>query len=230
MKILVKANHCPAHGKEYDRDGNCDDCSKEDKRLKEEREAIKAQHDSFRVGKTRLQKADRPLKYDHDAGYTITKRPDGTFTEEEARAFLRRLTNDPVLFAAAAAAMRRPSGVSKERFGVAIRSSVREPMLNANPDTAAKGLDFERAQERLKRNKIATAKLYKEIVVKPKSMKNARYGRNSSFWGERRWLVHTLKYGRGYTITTDLGDQSKAFSSYGEARTAIVKSGWEIVR
>lgn len=182
------------------------------------------------VGKTHVGKQNKPLRYDYDASYTLTRRPDGTFNASNAAAFLRRVAKDEVLSSQLDLKSRRPSGVSKERFGVAVRHAAREPMLTANPEVMTSGLDWNKQDASLKRRRVAKGMLYKRIVVKPSRLTTAKYGRNSAFWGEREWLVHTLKYGRGYTITTDIGDDSSVFPTYGELASAIRKSGWEILR
>lgn len=99
-------------------------------------------------------------------------------------------------------------------------------MLNADPQSL-KFLDHDKA---VRKGRIPKGLLYKRIVVKPLNGRNARMGRNNSFWGEREWLVHTLRYGRGYILTTDTADESKVFPTYGELASAIRKSGWEILR
>lgn len=182
------------------------------------------------VGKTRAGKENLPLRYDYDAGYSLTKRPDGTFDAEHAVKFLERVANDDILRGQVALRDRRPAGVSKERFGVAVRAAAREPMLSANPETVGSGLDWHKVDETLQRKRVAKGLIYKRIVVKPSRLSTARYGRNSAFWGEREWVVYTLKYGRGYIVSTDIGDDSSVFRSYGELQSAIKKSGWQIIR
>ena len=209
---------CPIHGMKpvSPNDGRCYECH--------------AHNLGSRVGKTRLKRADRPLRYDYDAGYTITRRPDGTFDAGQAAALLQRVAKDEVLQSEVNSMLARPPGVSKARFGVAIRAASREPMLAANPESIASGLDWKHADETVKKRSIAKGGIFKRIVVKPTSLRTAKYGRNSAFWGEREWVVFTLKYGRGLVVRTDIGDDSKVFPTWGELSSAIRKSGWQVIR
>lgn len=120
-----------------------------------------------------------------------------------------------------AAASRRPTGVSSAAYGVAIRRASRTPMLNAEPKLVRDALEQGKRDYRMPKDGIATA-----WVVKPKAMINGK----TQGWWERRWVVHKLKYSKGFCLVTDKGDESKAFRTIGELRSAVVKSGWEIVR
>lgn len=210
-KNLVKQNHCPVHGREYN-DGRCDACL--------------AQHRGDRVGRRRMRKGERPLPYDYDAGYSITKRPDGTFTAEAAMEYMANLQRDPVRMAMALAALRRPKGVPKERFGTAIRAAVREPMLNADPRATEKALSYNRPGKAT----AAVGPVHSRIVVKAASGTASRYGGRAGFWGERAWTIHPLKFGRGWVAKTDIGDTTSPFDSIGQLRKAIKASGWDLVR
>jgi hypothetical protein len=170
------------------------------------------------------------LRYDHDSGYTITKSPRGLFTASDAAKLLAGIGGDPVKGAELLTMMRRPSGVSKERFGVAVRNNCKEPMLTADASSVRNGLGMTKQSERLTNKSLPKQKLYDNLRIKPFRMSTAKYGRNSAFWGERLWRVYTLKYARGYVVTTDIGDDSRVFPTYGELRAAIKRSGWEIIR
>lgn len=182
------------------------------------------------VGKAHPKLGDKPLRADHDAGYTVTRKPDGTITAEAMEAFIRRLAKDEVRVGELEVAARRPSGVSKERFGIAVRSASRIPMLNADRDAIEMGLDHSRNGEVLKKRYVPKGGVIDRMVIKPSTLHNAKYGRNSAWWGERLWTIHSLRYGKGYIVTTDIGDDSKVFDSVGALRSAIKKSGWEIIR
>ena len=108
------------------------------------------------------------------------ERPDGTFDREAGLAFLKRIASDEVLASQVMLKQRRPAGVSKERFGVAVRAASREPMLAANPESIASGLDWKHADETVKKRSVAKGGIFKRIVVKPASLRTAKYGRNSA--------------------------------------------------
>jgi len=189
-----------------------------------------SQNNSARVGKTLLKAGDRPLPADYDTGYSITRQADGSFSPEAFTQFKQRLLADEVRWGEAQVAMRRPSNVSKERFGAAVRSAAGDAMLTASPDSIRFGLDHSKAHEHLNKRRVAKGAKVDQLVIKPSTLHNAKYGRNSTFWGERLWTVFSLRYGRGYIVTTELGDDSVVFPSVGQLRSAIKKSGWEIVR
>ena len=213
MKRLVKKGRCPDHPtKEINDHGQCDLCL--------------VQHKAARVGRTRMKLGERPLPYDHDAGYTLTTRPDGTFTKEAALAYMDSLLRDPVKMAQALAALRRPKGVAKERFGTAIRAAIREPMLNADPRATEKALSYNSPGK----STAAVGPVHSRIVVKAASGQASRYGGRAGFWGERSWTIHPLKYGHGWVAKTDIGDTTSPFDSIGQLRKAIKDSGWSIVR
>lgn len=143
---------------------------------------------------------------------------------------LVKIGNDETRAAALAADMRRPRGVDKFRFGAAIRAAAREPMLNADRDSIRLGLDPRHLQDfnRSKAPAVTGEPAY--IVVKPREMMTAKYGRNSAFWGERLWRVYRLKYAPGFLCRTDIGDSTTAFKTMGELFSAIERSGWERIK
>lgn len=146
---------------------------------------------------------------------------DGSVDAEDFAKFLVELSDNPVRAAAIAADSRRPKGVTRVRHGIALRKAVREPMLNASPGIIRKALkDFKNDGQRL-----AVDSIYKSFVVKPTSTVSGAKG-----WHERLWKAYTLRYARGMVIVTDTGEQSKPFNSWGEARKAVIGSGWEIMR
>lgn len=180
-----------------------------------------------RVGKTRLPREDRPLRHDYDADVKMHVLP---HNQAAAAEWLRRIAKDPIRLAQLELMGRRMPGVSKERFNIAARSAVREPMLNADPQSIRNGLNFNRSAGKVAGRRVAKQSVAARLVIKPVTLQNAKYGRNSPFWGERLWTVFTLKYSKGYVVQTDIGDDSIVFRTQGELHAAIKKSGWEIVR
>lgn len=182
------------------------------------------------LGTTRHQKEgghfrlrqNNPLPHDFDAD--VSCRATGK-NKAQAADFLRRLCADPVRSASLALLVNRPAGVSKERFQIAARAAGREPMLTANPESVRLGLN------RLESNpRVSKGQLYKRVILKPRTLANAKLGHPGGFWGERMWSVFRLKYSNKFVVVTDTGDETKLFNSYGEIRSALTKSGWEIVR
>lgn len=205
---------CPVHGVrhihiETNRCGACDAFNKK----------------AERAGKAKLKLADLPLPHNHDAGYTITKRPDGTIRKGALVDFLRALEKDPVRQAEIEMLGRRPTNVSKYRFGAAARAAGKEPMLTANADTVSSGLDGN-----VKGTRPKTGACLSKLVVKPRTLRNAKGSKTEAFWGDRLWSVLPLKYARGYIIVTDCGDFSKTFMTLGELKNAVIDSGWLIIR
>lgn len=167
-------------------------------------------------------KENKPLKHDHDAGLTCRAT---TKNLKQAQQFLLDLCKDEVRSGQLSLKIRRPSGVSKERFGIAAMKAAGEPMLTANPRSIAFGLDLNKVE----RYTHAKAGMVGRMVVKPTCLEAAKSGRTSSFWGERVWKVYRLKYSSGYTITTDLGQETPEFASLAKLRKAVTESGWEIL-
>lgn len=137
---------------------------------------------------------------------------------------MRELASDDIAWAQVAGEATRPRTVSKARHGIALRAALREPMLNANPRMVAEALKCTHLPQ------LISGGLYEQRVVKPKTTAAAKAGRNSSFWGERRWGIHRPKYGRGYFIRYDTGGDSRVYGSMGELDSAIKRSGFEIIR
>lgn len=142
------------------------------------------------------------------------------------RAIKDRMERDPAWAAAVEHDMRRPKGISSTSHHIAGRAAVKEPMLNADPQSIRNGLDYKEVQ---RNNRLPKDKLYASLVVKPVTRAAAKAEGHTS-WVERRWTVHTLKYARGFVIVTDKGDESRVFPTYGELKSAIQKSGWRIIR
>lgn len=152
--------------------------------------------------------------------------PPGVSAEEFMK-WYSTMMSDPVRRAAFLADTARPSGVNKRVYGVAIRAAAGENMLNADKKCITKALGY---KERGLSDRTIKGQVKERLIVKPLSLANAKAGRTSTFWGERLWLIYTLRYSRGYVVVTDTGHESKVFPSIGAIRSAIHKSGWEITR
>ena len=213
----MKSLECPVHKTKYQKDTfRCSACDH--------------QHHGERVGRRARVKRDNPLQYNHDAAITVPKDKTGRIRPGALAELLTAMGKDPARLAMLEAASRRPAGVSKERFQIAIRASVQEPMLTAHKRSVEKGLDFKHLDESNRKSRVPKGPVYAKLVVRPLALRNAKHGRTSPFWGERLWYVRTLKYASGYVITTDIGDDSRTFPTFGELKSAITKSGWEVVR
>ena len=136
--------------------------------------------------------------------------------------WLGKLVDDPVRLAALESDSRRPAGVSKARFGIAIRSANRTPMLNADPADTRNALE---GRTRAFKSGVMKGKIFKKITVKPDSSKTGKSG-----WQERLWYVYEMKYARGLVIVTDEGDESKVFKTWAEMHSAIIQAGWRLVK
>jgi hypothetical protein len=170
----------------------------------------------------RLKLRDLPTQQEkvvRDAPYTLSI--------EGLPSLVKKMMDDPAFAAEIAHRLRKPTGVDARRHGIAGRSAIREPMLNARADSIAAGLAY---NEPTKKKRMPKGHIYDRIVVKPRCLETARLEYHSAFWGERMWIVFTMRYGKGYVVVTDKGSESKVFMSYGELKSAINKSGWEIVR
>lgn len=147
-------------------------------------------------------------------------------TGEQALAIVQRMAEDPVYAAEIQLEIRRPGRHSKARHHIAARAAGKEPMLNAAPDSIRNGLAY---REPGHKDRVVKDKTYVHLIVKPTTGAAAKADGQKS-WVERRWTVYTLKYSKGFVIVTDRGSESRVFPTYGELRSALNKSGWEIVR
>lgn len=191
---------CPVHGKEMP----CYMCSA---------------HNHAAKGPRRKQPL-REKKPIQTLGYIVTG---GQVDPSKLADWLRGLADDPVRIAGIEADGRRPGGVNRERFGVAIRAACGTPMLCAQPAEVFHALE---GKTRIKRNaRLDKAGVYKRIVVKPTTARTGAAG-----WGDRLWLVYNLKYSKGVVVVTDEGDESKVFPQYSELRKALLASGWSILK
>lgn len=144
----------------------------------------------------------------------------------KAADFAKLAETEPAEFAEMATAARRPNGVSTVAHGIATRKAAGEPMLTANPRMIVDAMERGR-----KTAKMPKGRLYANLVVKPLTVRNAKLGAaGAGFWGERVWRVYNLKYSSGVVAVTDRGAETAMFSTIGELKSAIRKSGWEIVR
>jgi hypothetical protein len=153
----------------------------------------------------------------------------GNFSIEKFQAYMTLLEHDPVRKAMHDTDMRR--GVMRgdpRRNGISALATIKEPMLNASPNSISNALAYKEPghKDRVVKNK----KVYDRIVVKPTCTTAAKLEHKSSFWGERCWNIYTLRYAKGFVLVTDGGSESRVFPTYGELKVAVKKSGWEIVR
>lgn len=186
---------------------------------------IAEQHHHELVGKHAIRsgKDHKPIAYNYDHRIVAKGVTQAALLEK-----IKEVANNPVLFTELRMKVDRPSGVSKERFGVASHAAAKIPMLNADPNQSSKGLGF--YDPRGNNPKLPKLRIELRLRVKPLTSTTAKAGRNSTFWGVRLWTVSSLKYSRGYVITSDLCEDSKPFNSIGQLLAAIKKSGWEVVR
>lgn len=175
-----------------------------------------------RSGRHRLRLKDNPTPEERQA-----KDSPMTFSMETWSQTLERMLKDPEYAAEVRFQLRRPRNVDKTRFLISGRSACKEPMLNASPDSIRRGLDY---KEQRSKTRLPKQKMVEKIIVKPTSLKTAKLGYTSANWTQRLWQVFTLKYAKGFVIVTDMGMETPPFNSMGELKSAIRKSGWEIVK
>lgn len=66
------------------------------------------------------------------------------------------------------------------------------------------------------------------IIVKPTCMQTAKHG--GAGWRQRTWKIYPLRYAKGFLAVTDAGVETEKFPSIQTLKSAIKKSGWELVR
>lgn len=175
---------------------------------------------SQRAGRRRKQPLREPMA-PSTADYTVTKSADPAVKAAELKAILA----DPVKAAAFMADARRPAGVSKTRYGLALRAATGQPILNAQPRMVKDALESNASLPTI------TAGGYDStIVVKPLTGAAAKAGRGSSFWGERAWKIMIPKYGRGFFIRYDTGGDSRVYASRSDLVAAIRRSGFQVIK
>lgn len=150
-----------------------------------------------------------------------------TLSIEGLPALVEKMQKDPTFAADIAHQLRRPRGVDKRRHMISGRKAAQEPMLNAPRDTIERALAY---REPTHRDRLVKGELYDRLVVKPRCIEAAKKEYAGAFWGERLWNIYTLRYSRGFVIVTDKGSESRTFPSMGELKSAIRKSGWDIIR
>lgn len=171
------------------------------------------QHHDMRVGRARLP-GIREFVPEHTDLLRYTGPDD---PEKRAQHFMRVISN-PVDRAMLAAEMRRPSKVSQGRYGIALRSAMREPMLNAGKATI---------ESREYRGKSPKHKLQRSFRVKPDTLKASRY---AGGWNVRDWQLWSLQYAPGFVVVNHNGDESEVFPSWHKARLAIEEAGYVVLR
>lgn len=176
-------------------------------------------------GKGRRQRLREDQPY-RPAGYIVT----GDVDQKDLERFIKRIGDDPVRLAEMQANARRPFGQDRARWGMALTTNARIPVLTANPESIRLGLDASRSDEYIRKHRPALFQRVASLVVKPTCIKTAKYGRNSPFWGDRLWGMFNLKYAKGFLCVTDLHDYTSTFRTHGELLAAVEQSGWKIVR
>lgn len=170
----------------------------------------------------RLKLRDLPTpmeKRTRDAPYTLSIEgfPD----------LIKRMEKDPTFAADIAHQLRRPKRVGRREHMISGRKAAQEPMLNAPRDTIERALAY---REPTAKDRVAKGQLFEQFVVKPRCGEAAKQEYGAAFWGERLWNVYTLRWARGFVIVTDKGSESRTFLTMGELKSAIRKSGWDIIR
>lgn len=132
--------------------------------------------------------------------------------------WLEDLAADPIRSAEVAAESRRPRGVSSRNQGIALRSSLREPMLSANDP-------FKHVRLTSKPGGQARLKAVKRFSVKPNTSRTALGN-----WLVREWSFWDLKYSKGFVIVDQNGRESNIYKSWHEAKKAIEASGFDLIQ
>ena len=164
--------------------------------------------------------AVKALREKPNPSYTITR----GLSVNELIALGKR---DPAALATLSAASRRPKGVSVQAHGIAIRAAAGDRMITANPRDVREDLDLNSIKHT---KRIPKGARYGYIVVKPRTLQNAKLNRTSGYWGERVWTIYNLKYSNGLVIVTDQGDETRSFNSMGHLQALVRRSGWEIIK
>lgn len=207
MKILVKGKQAEQFAQKLLGPGNGS--------------GVATSHPPERSGRHRLRLKDSPTLQERklkDAPITLSP--------EAWPELAARCVKDPTFAADMAFQLRRPRRVDKTRYLLAGHSAAREPMLNASPDSIRNGLNY---KEQRNKTRLPKQRLVERLIVKPNSLKTAKLGYTSPNWTQRLWQVFSLKYAPGFVIVTDMGMETSPFGSMGELKSAIRKSGWEIV-
>jgi hypothetical protein len=160
-------------------------------------------------------KSDWKPQHQHDAEFPVAL--DGRVDREAFKGFLDDVLDDPIRKASFMAEGRRPGNVGRAAYGIAMRRTLREPMLNADPRRVREAL------ERPEKSRVPKLPPFKRIVVKP-VLPVARG------WYERVWTIHQLRYTRGVIAVTDEGDETQIFPQYSDLRAAIGRAGWKVVK
>lgn len=155
-----------------------------------------------------------PSSYPTYPGLTL----DGRILDlEDFKRWSDELEKDEVRYGELLVEARRPGGVSRHRHSIAVRSSLREPMLSANDPFA-----YVRLPHKLPPN--AKMKVTKRFTVKPNDGRAAKGN-----WFTREWALWSLKYASGFVIVDDKGNESNKYASWHLAKQAIEASGFIII-
>lgn len=138
--------------------------------------------------------------------------------------WVRHVKQDEARLAAVLCDLRRPVGVSKERFGVAAYKTGREPMLNADKTAIERSLSKHFDEHGSKHAKL---KMVKRVIVKPESSAAAKI---VGTWAEQTWDIWSLKYAPGLVIRTHSGLESDVFPGWGKIKSVVEGIGFKIVK
>lgn len=138
--------------------------------------------------------------------------------------WMQKVKEDPARLAAVLCDLRRPVGVSKERFGVAAYKTGREPMLNADKTAIERSLSKHFDEHGSKHAKL---KMVKRVIVKPESPAAAKI---VGTWAEQTWDIWSLKYAPGLVIRTHRGLESDVFPGWGKMKSVIEQIGFKLIR
>lgn len=138
--------------------------------------------------------------------------------------WMKGVQGDEARLAAVLCDLRRPMGVSKERFGIAAYKSGREPMLNADKSAIERSLSKHFDEHGSKHAKL---KCIKRIIVKPESPTSAKI---AGTWASHTWDVWSLKYSPGLVLRDHRGLETDVFPGWGKMKKIIEQIGFKIIR
>lgn len=137
--------------------------------------------------------------------------------DDEARQIERLLAN-PI----AARHYIAEQQAAKASKGIYMRSAIKEPMLNADPEATVRALMNPPRVTHVK------DKLVRRVTVKPGSVKAASYCKG---WSQHEWGIYSLRYRKGVVIRDHMGNESDTiFSGIGAAMAGIRNAHMEILK
>lgn len=138
--------------------------------------------------------------------------------------WIKSLKLDPARAAAVLCDLRRPNGVSRARYGLALHIGGRQPILNADKQSIERSL-AKHFDER--GSKHAKLKMFRKVELKPDSPAAAKI---AGTWAQQRWEVWTLKYSPGLVIRNHRGEESDVFKGWGSMKKTLEGIGFKIVK